>query len=74
MEQRDLQQLRALMHQLKGAGGGYGFDGITELASTAEEMVKREEPVEAVRERVDSLVQLIRSIEGYQIAGEKVHA
>ncbi len=36
MQAGDLARLRAMVHQLKGAGGGYGFDEITRLAADAE--------------------------------------
>lgn len=38
--------LRVTAHQLKGAGGGYGFDGLSSLASHLEEMCKSGEPGE----------------------------
>lgn len=32
----DFEQLKTLAHQLKGAGGGYGFTGLTPLAADLE--------------------------------------
>lgn len=37
---RGYDQLRTLAHQLKGAGGGYGFDAITESAGQLEHALK----------------------------------
>jgi histidine phosphotransfer protein HptB len=37
---RSYDQLRTLAHQLKGAGGGYGFDAITDSAGQLEHALK----------------------------------
>lgn len=42
--QGQIEPVRVQAHQLKGAGGGYGFDGLTELASRLEEACKRPTP------------------------------
>ena len=39
-QKRDLEQLREVLHQLKGAGGGYGFAEITRRAACAEKAIK----------------------------------
>ncbi len=36
--------IRVHAHQLKGAGGGYGFEGLSELAAQLEEACKRPTP------------------------------
>jgi signal transduction histidine kinase/DNA-binding response OmpR family regulator len=61
----DLDGLRQAVHQLKGAGHGYGFAAITELASRAEDAIKAEDPVEKIQSEVQSLIELIRKVEGY---------
>jgi CheY-like chemotaxis protein len=33
-EHRDLDMVRELSHKIKGVGGGYGFDGLSEIAAT----------------------------------------
>jgi len=55
-------ELQRLAHQLKGAGGGYGFPLITELAAALEATLKQggEEPL--VKERLVRLVEALRSV------------
>jgi HPt (histidine-containing phosphotransfer) domain-containing protein len=36
--------VRVQAHQLKGAGGGYGFEGLSDLAARLEEACKRSTP------------------------------
>lgn len=36
LQQRDFETIRVISHQLKGAGGGYGFAGLTEVAALVE--------------------------------------
>ena len=40
MQERNLDELKRTVHQLKGAGGGYGFPKITEAAAAAEHKAK----------------------------------
>ncbi len=65
---RDLDQLRQVVHQLKGAGGGYGFAEITQLAGEAEHTIKAGAAIEQIQVQVDSLVDLLRRVEGFQSA------
>jgi signal transduction histidine kinase/DNA-binding NarL/FixJ family response regulator len=61
----DADGVRRLVHQLKGAGGGYGFDRMTELAAAAEAALRAQADVAACRREVDALVAFIESIDGY---------
>jgi signal transduction histidine kinase/DNA-binding NarL/FixJ family response regulator len=67
----DMEELRRLVHQLKGAGTGYGFPKITERAAHTESLIKTSAAVEQIRAGVDELVALIRGVEGYNPNEEK---
>jgi signal transduction histidine kinase/HPt (histidine-containing phosphotransfer) domain-containing protein/ActR/RegA family two-component response regulator len=57
--------LRRTVHQLKGAGAGYGFPDLTRLATAAEDALKQTAPQSQVTAAVQQLVTYIRTIEGY---------
>ena len=40
LEADDFESMRILGHSMKGAGGGYGFDAITEFGASIEEAAK----------------------------------
>jgi signal transduction histidine kinase/DNA-binding response OmpR family regulator len=71
LQERDLTALRQAVHQLKGAGGGYGFPQITDLASKAEEQIKAQADLDSIRAHVESLVALVRSVDGYDPTKEQ---
>jgi signal transduction histidine kinase/CheY-like chemotaxis protein/HPt (histidine-containing phosphotransfer) domain-containing protein len=66
----ETEELRRLTHQLKGAGAGYGFPQITEIAARVESLIKGSEELDKIRIGVDELVELIRSIKGYDRSKE----
>jgi signal transduction histidine kinase/DNA-binding NarL/FixJ family response regulator len=70
VSEQNLPELQRAVHQIKGAGGGYGFDGMTRLAAEAEGAIKRGAPFEAIEAELESLIALIRHVEGYQQAEE----
>jgi two-component system, sensor histidine kinase len=70
LQEQNLAELRRAVHQLKGAGGGYGFPQITRLALSAEEEVKSGRALGSIRERVDALVSLVRRVQGYDVERE----
>jgi HPt (histidine-containing phosphotransfer) domain-containing protein len=55
LQGQDLEELRRVTHQLKGAGGGYGFAQITEVAARAEQRVKDAAPLDTIAAEVESL-------------------
>jgi two-component system, sensor histidine kinase len=67
---QDMEELRRLVHQLKGAGAGYGFPNITEAAKKTESLIKATAQCAAVQTAVNELIELIRGIEGYDLKRE----
>jgi HPt (histidine-containing phosphotransfer) domain-containing protein len=65
LQEQNLVELERAVHQLKGAGHGYGFTGITEIAARAEQRIRTKADLQAVKTEVDELVRLIRSVQGY---------
>ena len=63
---RSYDQLRTLAHQLKGAGGGYGFDAITDSAGQLEHALKES----ADDATVDRLTRLLCETLGAVVFGE----
>jgi signal transduction histidine kinase/DNA-binding response OmpR family regulator len=67
----DIEELRRLVHQLKGSGTGYGFPQITQNAARAEAAIKASNDLNAIKGEVDELINQIRSIDGYNAGLEK---
>jgi HPt (histidine-containing phosphotransfer) domain-containing protein len=40
LDQGDYETIRSIGHKMKGSGGGYGFDGITDIGRAIEEAAK----------------------------------
>ncbi|HEY3245363.1 MAG TPA: ATP-binding protein [Phycisphaerae bacterium] len=60
VQERDLQTLRSLAHQLKGAAGGYGFAPITAAAKELEQAARDARDIEILQDRIDELVNVCR--------------
>jgi response regulator RpfG family c-di-GMP phosphodiesterase len=58
-------ELRRVAHQLKGAGAGFGFPQITSVAAKLEALLKAEPQLDIIQAGVGELVNLLRSVEGY---------
>lgn len=58
----ELRELQTLAHQLKGAGGGYGFPQITELAASLEAALKQGLDGPIVKDRANALCATLRSV------------
>jgi signal transduction histidine kinase/DNA-binding NarL/FixJ family response regulator len=56
----DIATLRRLVHQLKGAAGGYGFPKITEVAGVVEAAIVEGQDPSTVRPKVEELASLCR--------------
>lgn len=52
-----LEDVRSIAHQLKGAGGSYGFPQITDSARLLEEQADTAD-IEAIRQGVDQLISI----------------
>ena len=65
LEQENLEGLRVAAHQLKGAGGGYGFDALTESAALTERAIKENASLAVVTADVQRLMDLIRRVDSY---------
>ncbi len=57
-----LDQLRARAHQLKGAGGGYGFPGLTEAAAELERACEAQS-ADRIAQGVECLADYLNRIE-----------
>jgi HPt (histidine-containing phosphotransfer) domain-containing protein len=64
VDQIDMAMLAQLAHQLKGAGGGYGFPSITETAGAVEKLAKAQATVDELRKPVDELISLCTRASG----------
>jgi CheY-like chemotaxis protein len=70
LDSNNLRELRTAVHRLKGAGGGYGFTPISEYSDRAEKLLKEDVNIDAARSAIQELVELMRSVEGYDRALE----
>jgi len=66
-------ELRRVAHQLKGAGGGYGFGPITEVSAKLERSLDQEKSTDEIETDVEELIVLLQSVEGYQPVYEGIH-
>jgi HPt (histidine-containing phosphotransfer) domain-containing protein len=58
----DFDQLKTLAHQLKGAGGGYGFPKITEVAGELEHSLKEGTRGEPIKAHCAALTAVLRAV------------
>jgi len=58
----DYETIRTLGHAMKGAGGGYGFDAITDLGRSLEDAAK-EGNTEEIRKRINELSDYLERVE-----------
>ena len=72
MNDEDLLQLRRAVHQLRGSGGGYGFDAITDWASKVEGSINAADIPQSIHDEVNSLIDIIRRTQGYNQGSESL--
>jgi PAS domain S-box-containing protein len=65
LEQNNLAALQKVVHQLRGASGGYGFGAVTEPATKAENSILSGKPLHAITIEIKALIDIIRRIDGY---------
>lgn len=58
----DFEAIRTLGHSMKGAGGGYGFDSITEIGKAIEGSAGKMD-AEAIIRHIDELADFLDSVE-----------
>ena len=61
LQQGDFETIRILGHSMKGAGGGYGFDSITEVGQYLEQAAK-EKNFKMVRKQVEYLAAYLERV------------
>ncbi|HXZ84770.1 MAG TPA: Hpt domain-containing protein [Myxococcota bacterium] len=57
-----LAELSVLAHQLKGAGGGYGYAPVSELAGALERALREGRPRPEIEQRTHELSKLLRAV------------
>jgi signal transduction histidine kinase/CheY-like chemotaxis protein/HPt (histidine-containing phosphotransfer) domain-containing protein len=72
LQEQDLAGLRQALHQIKGAGGGYGFPLISEMAGKAEKRVKDDDAFSDIQIEVEALIAVVRRVHGYDRSRESV--
>ena len=58
----DYETIRTLGHAMKGAGGGYGFDAITDIGSSLE-IAAKQNNTEEIRKGIDELTDYLERVE-----------
>lgn len=62
VDKQDFETIRVLGHTMKGTGGGYGFDAITEIGRDLETAAK-EANVLAIRQKAAALLAYLQAVE-----------
>jgi HPt (histidine-containing phosphotransfer) domain-containing protein len=62
LTRQDFETIRRLGHSMKGAGGGYGFDAITDIGRAIEEAAKAGQTAE-IKRRIDELASYLERVD-----------
>jgi signal transduction histidine kinase/DNA-binding NarL/FixJ family response regulator/HPt (histidine-containing phosphotransfer) domain-containing protein len=73
LQEGNLGALRQALHNLKGAGSGYGFAALTEHAARAEDAIRAEKDLDEIRRELQTLLRLVRNVDGYCEPGGTPH-
>jgi PAS domain S-box-containing protein len=68
----DIEAISRLAHALKGTAGMYGFPSVTARAADLERAADEGAPLDELTRQVRAMVEIVRSIEGYELARERV--
>jgi signal transduction histidine kinase/DNA-binding response OmpR family regulator len=66
LREEQYQSLQEVIHQLKGTGGLFGLDPITDQAAAAEAAIVTASGLGEIVQEVNKLIQIIRRVEGYR--------
>ncbi|RMG73827.1 MAG: Hpt domain-containing protein [Nitrospirae bacterium] len=58
----DYETIRLIGHSMKGAGGGYGFDAITEIGASIERAAKQGDK-DAIKRQIEALKDYLNRVE-----------
>jgi histidine phosphotransfer protein HptB len=61
VDKQDFETIRVLGHTMRGTGGGYGFDAITEMGRTLEEAAKSRD-IAVIRQGAAALLAYLRAV------------
>jgi len=62
LEKGDYETIRILGHSMKGVGGGYGFDAVTDLGASIEQAAKNKDAAE-INNLIDELMTYLDRVE-----------
>jgi len=62
LEKGDFESVRIIGHSMKGSGGGYGFDRISEIGKTIEDSAK-EKNLNEIKKGVEQLSHYLQNVE-----------
>lgn len=62
LENQDFETIRILGHTMKGTGGGYGFDAITEMGRALETAAK-DKKAQAIQQGTAALLDYLQAVE-----------
>lgn len=62
LDEGDYETIRVLGHSMKGSGGGYGFDRITEIGAAIEQAAKKKDS-EEIKKQIAELQDFLDRVE-----------
>jgi HPt (histidine-containing phosphotransfer) domain-containing protein len=72
LRMRALDEIREVIHQIKGIGGVYGFAPLSEAAGRAEKALTDFGLADRIVPDIEALIRLIRRVDGYCPAKERI--